>query len=175
MKQVFSIFLVLIFALELSAAKYEWKDFPILDSLPANDRALPPLDLSGWYNFGNIAEAFAIRDPKIVNLSNAMNYQYRPVGKCRISDDEYIIFYRASGYDVEVFISLIDDKGNIAESLLIYHKVASWLRTAFQIKGNEIAVFSYSFHPSSETINLYEERYEIRRGFKIVDEAFYRQ
>lgn len=175
MKQIFSIFLVLALALELSAARHEWNDFPTLDSLPANDRALPPLDLNEWYKFGHIAEAFAVRDPKIVNLSSAMNYQYCPIGKCRISDEEYIMFYRVSGYDVEVFISLINDKGNIAESLLIYHKVASWLRTAFQIKSNEIAVFSYSFHPSGETINLYEERYKLRRGFKVVDEAFYRQ
>lgn len=152
----------------LKAVKLDLKEFPLINTLPGNADALPTLNLSGTYNQDGLSETFAITEPKIVNLSNTIDFEFRPICKYRTGNDEYIIFYCISGEEIYVFLSLLDGD-NLAESLLIYHRYASWLLTTFESKGNEIAIFSYLSYLKGWSGMLSAERYILDKGFRCVE------
>lgn len=153
---------------QLRTAKLDLKDFPLINALPDNADALPAHNLSGTYNQDDLSEAFAITEPKIVNLNNTIDFELRPICKYRTGDDEYIIFYCISGEEIYVFLSLLDGD-NIAKSLLIYHRYASWLLTTFKTNGNEIAIFSYLSYLRGWSGILSAERYALDKGFRYVE------
>lgn len=152
--------------LQATAIKYDWDDFPALDSLPANYNALPDLDLTTKYSNSDLDRAFTLKKPEIINLAETLAFDYRPIGKYCTDDAEYILFYCVSGFNTYVFASQTDNNGQIVESLLLYHFAGSWLRTSFESKDNEITVYNYSYHMSSDLQPVSAERYALDKGFK---------
>lgn len=169
MKHLLITILFIAAALQAMSVKYEWNDFPTLDSLPANYEALPDIDLTTEYRNRDLSRVFALKKPKIVNLAYTLAFDYRPIGKYRAGDDEYILFYCVSGFNTFVFVSQTDNNGHIAESLLIHHFAGSWLRTSFETKGNEITVYNYPYQGSSDLPPVSVGRYALDNGFRLVE------